>query len=1359
MVEGRTEVVDVRDSIDFTSFYDKAVGECPNVDVRINGQISIVCLVDSGSQVSAISESCYNELLNQEPPIVDTSKWLKVTAANGLDIPYLGYIELPISLNGVSLPDAGFLVFKDSPSDSRQGIIGCNILNKLQKFEEKTSFVKIPCDTKLPAFSASTVWCRVMNCLQRPTLVQGFQSFSSSLPRNVIVLDSVAYPTDNFIPVKILNISAEDIWLNKKQRIGIAYPADVQDNNCHVSVSQNGIDVTLPDSNTSESPALDLNNFKIDLDSLRDVLSDTQCQQFKTLLCKYSDVFSLNEDDLGYTDLVKHTISLKDDIPVKLPHRRVPPHLIREVKEHVGKMLRQKVIRPSNSSYASQAVIVRKPDGSIRLVTDFRDLNRKTILDAYPLPRIDSALDCLQNARFFCSLDLAQGYFQVGIQEEDIHKTAFRVGSGGLYEYLRLPMGMSNSPATFMRLMDACFGDKQFEDLIVYLDDILLWGSSIENVFEKLEMVFQRLQKYGLKLKPEKCKFFAKQVKYLGHLISEDGMSPDPDKVSVLKNFPPPTCDFELNSFLGLASYFRRFIKDFAKLSAPLRSISSKVKQKGKRRRKKPTQAEATEFLSRWTEDCTKAFELLKDKLTSPPVLGFPIFGQPFLLEIDASFDGLGAILSQKQGDKSVVIAYASRGLRPNEKNMNNYSSAKLEMLGLKWAVTEKFRDYLYCGKFTVLTDSSPLSYIKSSKLGATEMRWMSELAQFDFDIKYRSGKHNIAADCLSRMRRPNDIECFQDVYSSMNIDTSLQVLNSSIGAVVTPIGSCEEILSTPTLPSYSSEELAELQAKDADIGRFREIWKTGHKPTTRLAGKERSNVRKLIHNWSKIVEKDSLLFRRIQDSGNGFIDQLLIPKELQPTMLQSVHDMAGHQGKDRTYALLSRRAFWPGLRNDVDKYCYHCERCKISKAPQPKLKPPISSFLASRPLEVLAMDFTMLEKSRDGRENVLVLTDVFSKFTLAIPTKDQKATTVAKALVRNWFQYFGVPSRLHSDQGRNFESSVVSELCKLYGISKSRTTRYYPQGNSQCERYNRTMHSLLATLPPEKKLNWPEFLPELAYMYNCTPHSSSGYSPYYLMFGRDPHLPVDIVLGLTSETYNTTEDWLQQHTTNLRLASEMARFNLYKAALSRQKTFNLKAKDAPLQIGARVLVRHRVLGRNKIQDHWQAIPYKVVNKLRDNVYTVQLADGTGPELNLNRLELLDISTLQLPSSEDNQKSDEDKNEDSESDYDYKVELQDIGSESVQSSEDSNGEADSPSTEDHDSEDGANEDTQDVQELRRSKRTTAGKHSNPHRLPKSAVRESNKVSVNNDSVLQCYTKAILDMSQMLTQTVQKLGNK
>ncbi|KAJ7996547.1 hypothetical protein DPEC_G00238170 [Dallia pectoralis] len=278
-----------------------------------------------------------------------------------------------------------------------------------------------------------------------------------------------------------------------------------------------------------------------------------------------------------------------------------------------------------------------------------------------------------------------------------------------------------------------------------------------------------------------------------------------------------------------------------------------------------------------------------------------------------------------------------------------------------------------------------------------------------------------------------------------------------------------------------------------------------------------------------------------------------------------------------------------------------------------------MKSFLAIRPLEVVAVDFTVLEPATDGRENVLVITDVFTKFTQAFPTKDQKADTTAKILLREWFMKYGVPERLHSDQGRNFESNVIAELCKLYGVKKSRTTPHHPTGNAQCERFNRTLHELLRTLPAEKKRRWPEHLLELVHAYNVTPHSTTGYSPYYLLFGVEPHLPVDALLGRDSEVENP-QDWLVVHQRRLKDAHARAREYSEQKAEARIAAYSDKVYCPPIEMGRSVYLRNRPLGRNKIQDAWSSTPYRVI-EIRDTTYTVEPVEG-GPVRRVNRVDL-----------------------------------------------------------------------------------------------------------------------------------------
>ena len=294
-----------------------------------------------------------------------------------------------------------------------------------------------------------------------------------------------------------------------------------------------------------------------------------------------------------------------------------------------------------------------------------------------------------------------------------------------------------------------CIGDQQYVTLLFYLDDICVFAETTDQMLDRVQLVFTHLKEFNLKIKPKKSYFFQTEVGFLGHVLSKKGVSPNPEKVKKVKNWPVPKNPKEVHSFIGLASYYRRFIPDFTKWAGPLHSLIIQASTMYKVRTGILKKSDLPDF--NWTEECQEAFDNLKRALTSAPILAYPDYSKPFILEMNASLKGLGAVLSQHSDDNTVrVIAYASRSLRPGEKSMKDYSSAKIELLALKWSVCEKFKDYLLGSKFTVYTDNNPLVYVKSSKLGAVQIRWLSELALYDFDIIYRTGKSNLVADALS---------------------------------------------------------------------------------------------------------------------------------------------------------------------------------------------------------------------------------------------------------------------------------------------------------------------------------------------------------------------------------------------------------------------------------------------------------------------------------------------------------------------------------------------------------------------------------------------------------------------------------
>ncbi|CAG2203255.1 unnamed protein product [Mytilus edulis] len=534
------------------------------------------------------------------------------------------------------------------------------------------------------------------------------------------------------------------------------------------------------------------------------------------------------------------------------------------------------------------------------------------------------------------------------------------------------------------------------------------------------------------------------------------------------------------------------------------------------------------------------------------------------------------------------------------------------------------------------------------------------------------------------------------------------------------------------TFPEYTADEIKQLQSSDNVLSVVLNFVEQG-KLTTQMLTRQTKPVKKLLRKFDSLVIDNGILYRKINDIECGECKQLVIPETLKHYVLETLHNLSGHQGTERTLALLHKRCYWSDMVNDVKHWIKTCERCLVAKNPLPKVRPSMGSLIACKPLDILAMDFTVLEKSSDGRENVLVLTDVFTKFTQAFPTRDQKATTVAKVLVKDWFLKLGIPKRLHSDQGRNFEGVVIRELCRIYDIKKSRTTPYKPEGNAQTERFNRTMHDRLRTLMPEKKAKWPEYLPELTFMYNATPHSSTGYTPYFLMFGHEPRLPIDNLFHNDMTEIDTDLDiYLANHQKRMTEALKTANENIHKKASERQDIMNRGTDDKSIEIGSNILLKKHVQGRNKMQDNWHPTPYKVVHRFKDNVYGIQLADGSGPVRNVTRREICDTGKVDMM-----QNSSPDITEDSNSSFGgWNVTIVDPNSLPIQIDHQESGE---------DEQDVTTASVDDDNSIRRSKRTNAGKHSNPFNLPKSVLLKETSVHGNIEPVKfeQFYLKSVI----------------
>ena len=1205
----------------------RLIGESNETQVKLEGQ-TFEALIDSGAVVSQITQALATSLGLK---IRKLKKIIPMEGAGGVDVPYMGYVEASLQIPEVKSfnEDCLFLVVSDHRYGNRvpltigtlhidmiiekatkdeleeisiawgRGQLFRKIqarqtqLNSQPELDKIHGHVKLTKDIKILSGQTLKVVGRSDHPLNSKRVNVILEPTESEYGQYTVPSYSFLKSNSRRVNIGLRNMSCKAVTIKKGTAVAQLSPANVIPKMLAPKLAKcqlESADGEAPENSKLELPKVTDSDrieklfSKLDL-SGSDSWSEEEKNSVRNLIEKFHHIFAVEDLELGKTNIVKHEIHLDNYVPFKERYRRIPPHQYEEVKKHLNEMLEIGAIRRSSSPWASAVVLVRKKDGTLRFCIDLRKLNARTIKDAYSLPRIEDSLDTLNGSCIFTSIDLKAGYWQVELDEKSIPLTAFTVGPLGFFECSRMPFGLTNAPATFQRLMETCLGDLHLNWCIIYLDDVIVFSKTPKEHIERLEAVFRKISEAGLKLKPSKCEFFKSRIHYLGHIVSKNGIETDPKKIEAIKNWPVPRTVHDVRSFLGFTNYYRKFVYKYAHKARPLNKLIS-----GENAKKKNRKVE-------WTPEHEATFQELKTACSETPVLAYANYKKSFRLNTDASKIGLGAVLYQQQDDNSYrVIAYASRSLSKTEQN---YDAHKLEFLALKWSVTERFHEYLYGGDFDVYTDNNPLTYVlTSAKLDATGQRWIACLANYNFQLFYKAGKLHVDADTLSRI--PWEINKVEH--------TPLDTLFAK-SVLVSPMLTQK----VPHLPN-AVIPLKELVVRD-ELVLTKDQWKReqnfdysirvlinllhGNKLASYSCKKEDpEDLKCMIRMRKEFFLEGPLLYRKAYfKNTNKTVRQFVLPHQFRKKTVTVCHDDYGHMGMDRVLILLQERYYWPKMSEDVRKHIRCCDRCtRFKQLPEKEQLFPIT---ATYPLELIHIDFLTIGGKKDKFKNILVVTDHFTRYAQCFVTNQQTAKVVADTMVNQYFTHYGWPDKILTDRGSSFENALFKEICAMARVKKLRTTSYHPQTNGQCERFNKTLIRMIGTLPANAKSDWRDWIPTLVHTYNCSTSSTTGFSPYFLIYGREPKLPIDIEYGVSlTDSYSDCKSYADKLQHRLKWAYEAAQKCMNKESLRHKKYYDRTYKCATLEKDDIVLVRVVKPGTDyKIADKWEQDPWIIIRK------------------------------------------------------------------------------------------------------------------------------------------------------------------
>lgn len=835
------------------------------------------------------------------------------------------------------------------------------------------------------------------------------------------------------ISVSILFHVVPDQMLVESALIG----RDILDQGLHVEINNDSIKFSSRKYPNASNEASNLDFSSIDTD-----LTGEDKKRLFNILCRYSEYFIEGMPTRRVTT-GEMNIDLID--PYKVVQRR--PHQMSPaekaiVREKVQSLLDANIIRESSSPFASPIVLVKKKDGTDRLCVDYRELNANTRPEHYPLPRIEEQVDRLNGAHFFSLLDMAAGYHQVKVNSRSIERTAF-VTPEGQFEYLAMPFGLRNAASVYQRCINRALKSIKDTIALAYMDDVLSYSTNVEEGLHRLDAVLRALTEAGFSFKLAKCKFMKTEVNYLGYVIHAGEVRPNPSKVKALLEVPFPKTARQVRQFLGLASYFRRFIPNFANIACPLYPLT---KLKGR---------------IMWTQEHSAAHKKIVQILSSEPVLTIFDPDKPVELHTDASSDGYGAILIQRKQNVPHVIAYFSRRTTEVE---SRYHSYELETLAVVRAV-ENFRHYLYGQHFTVYTDCNSLKASKAkTDLSPRVHRWWAFLQAYDFDIIYKEGRSMAHADFLSR----NPLQS--------------PTVNDE-GPDVIPTDKRKFVNFVELHNSWIQVE----QKRDQEIQNLVKQLENGELPQA------------VAHTYDV---REGILYRKIErNKSSSWLP--IVPRSLVWTLINHVHTEIKHLGPDKTLDKLYEQYWFPQMSKNVHKFVDACIVCKASKGisgAQPMRLHPIPKVAV--PWHTIHIDITgKLSGKSDRKEYASVIIDAFTKYVLLEYTQSLDAACATKAL-KKAVCLFGTPKRIIADQGRCYISAEFKEFCTDHNIELHLIATGSARANGQVERVMRTLKNLLTIVENDVNRVWRDELGEVQLALNSTRSRVTGFTPTELMFG-----------------------------------------------------------------------------------------------------------------------------------------------------------------------------------------------------------------------------------------------------------------